>query len=89
VRKAKEEVGIDCNVGPIIHTAETIFPDGPQGISVHSINSCFFMYPKEKISTVALDNHQEDYRWTKYIFKGLHPYVERCLLGAGLDKKKK
>lgn len=22
-----EEVGIDCHVGPIIHTAETIFPD--------------------------------------------------------------
>ena len=27
LRKAKEEVGIECHIGPIIHTAETIFPD--------------------------------------------------------------
>jgi colanic acid biosynthesis protein WcaH len=26
LRKAHEEVGIECHVGPIIHTAETIFP---------------------------------------------------------------
>ena len=49
-RKAREEVGIDCHIGPIIHTAETIFPDGPGGIPVHSINSCFLVYPVEELS---------------------------------------
>ena len=44
-RKAQEEVGIACHIGPIVHTAETIFPDGPSNIPVHSINSCFFLYP--------------------------------------------
>jgi colanic acid biosynthesis protein WcaH len=36
-RKALEEVGIECHIGPIIHTAETIFPDGPNGIPVHTL----------------------------------------------------
>jgi len=47
-RKAREEVGLDCHVGPIIHTAETIFPDGPGGIPIHSINACFFLYPVKR-----------------------------------------
>jgi len=84
VRKAREEVGIECHVGPIIHTAETIFPDGPNGIPVHSINSCFFMYPILSEFQVKLDPQQTDYRWIDHIPVGLHPYVERCLIGAGL-----
>ncbi|OGS35863.1 MAG: NUDIX hydrolase [Elusimicrobia bacterium RIFOXYB2_FULL_49_7] len=83
-RKAHEEVGIECHVGPIIHTDETIFPDGPHGIAVHSINSCFFLYPMEKEFDCALDTHHLEYQWVDTIPKGLHPYVERCLLGAGL-----
>ena len=84
IRKAREEVGIECHVGPIIHTAETIFPDGPSGIPVHSINSCFFMYPTDKNFSMKLDHHQMDYQWVDFIPAGLHPYVERCLMGAGL-----
>ncbi len=83
LRKAREEVGIACNVGPIIHTAETIFPDGPSGIPVHSINSCFFLYPVEAFSPV-LDRYHEEYCWARTIPAGLHPYVHRCLVGAGL-----
>ena len=86
IRKAQEEVGVDCHVGPIVHTAETIFPDGPGGISVHSINSCFFMYPITPDFEPALDDHHEDLKWIRRIPRGLHPYVERCLLGAGLAK---
>jgi colanic acid biosynthesis protein WcaH len=86
-RKAREEVGIDCHVGPIIHTAETIFPDGPGGIPVHSINSCFFLYPVDPEFYPHLDDHHHDYRWVDHIPDGLHPYVERCLMGAGLGKK--
>lgn len=84
IRKAREEVGIECHVGPIIHTAETIFPDGPDGIPVHSINSCFFMYPVQPNFKVKLDPHQTEFRWADRIFMGLHPYVERCLVAAGL-----
>jgi len=86
-RKALEEVGLDCVVGPLVHTAETIFPDGPWGISVHSINSCFLLYPKLGESTglnVTLDSHHEDYRWVDAIDRSLHPYVKDCLRACGL-----
>ena len=87
LRKAKEEVGIECHVGPIIHTAETIFPDGPQGIPVHSINSCFFLYPVSPNFKTRLDTHHNKFKWVDHIPEGLHRYVERCLMGAGLSKK--
>lgn len=85
-RKAREEVGIECHIGPIVHTAETIFPDGPNGIPIHSINSCFFLYPKEKQAQPKLDEHHEEWKWVNSIPDGLHPYVERCLWGAGLTQ---
>ena len=85
-RKAREEVGIECHVASIIHTAETIFPDGPDGIPVHSINSCFFLYPVSADFEIKLDLHQSEYQWVDHIPTGLHEYVERCLLGAGLTR---
>jgi colanic acid biosynthesis protein WcaH len=86
-RKAREEVGLECHVGPIIHTAETIFPDGPDGIPVHSINSCFLLYPNHDVrpETVRLDGHHADCMWVDAIKPGLHPYVVECLRGAGLE----
>jgi colanic acid biosynthesis protein WcaH len=86
-RKAREEVGIECHVASIIHTAETIFPDGPDGIPVHSINSCFFLYPVSADFRIKLDLHQSEYQWVDHIPSGLHEYVERCLLGAGLTRR--
>lgn len=82
-RKALQETGLRCFVGPIIYTAETIFPDGPKGIPVHSINSCFLLVPKNE-THVYLDNHSSSYRWTQNIQNSLHPYVKECLKGAGL-----
>lgn len=87
LRKAREEVGVECHVGPIIHTAETIFPDGPQGIPVHSINSCFFLYPVSPGFKPKLDSHHHDFKWVNHIPEGLHRYVERCLMGAGLTRE--
>ncbi|MEM9444440.1 MAG: NUDIX domain-containing protein [Verrucomicrobiota bacterium] len=84
-RKAKEEVGIDCHVGPIIYTTETIFHDGPEGIPVHSINSCFFLYPINAEFEPKLDSHHEESKWVTSIPEGLHSYVQRCLMGAGLS----
>lgn len=86
-RKAREEVGLVCHVGPIIHTAETIFPDGPAGIPVHSINSCFFLYPESGDPGLMLDGHHEAFQWVRAIPAGLHPYVIDCLRGAGLDRE--
>jgi colanic acid biosynthesis protein WcaH len=83
-RKAIDEVGIRVHVGPIVHTAETIFDDGPFDITVHSINSCFFVYPADPDYQPALDNHHEDCRWVNTIEPALHPYVKQCLFGAGL-----
>ena len=88
-RKAREEVGIKCHVGPIIHTAETIFPDGPGGIPVHSINTCFFLYPAASRIRLApkLDAHHGGARWVRTIEAGLDPYIVRCLLAAGLSQE--
>ena len=82
-RKAREEVGIDCYVGPIIHTAETIFEDGPNGIPIHSINSCFLLCPSD-LEECELDSHHFDYKWVKSITPDLHSYVKCCLKNAGL-----
>jgi len=86
-RKALEEVGLDCHVGPIIHTAETIFPDGPEGIPVHSINSCFLVYPVKDgpRSEVRLDDHHAGWKWVSEVPSDLHSYVVQCLRGAGLE----
>ena len=83
-RKAQEEVGLACHVGPIIHTDETIFPDGPYGVAIHSINTCFFLYPESNATAIQLDEHHEDAKWVDTIDADLHPYVRRCLTGAGL-----
>ena len=85
-RKALEEVGLACHVGPIIHTAETIFPDGPGGVAVHSINTCFFLYPAAATIRAKLDRHHGGAKWVRTIPAGLHPYVVRCLEGAGLER---
>jgi colanic acid biosynthesis protein WcaH len=84
-RKALEEVGMDCFVGPLVHTAETIFPDGPYDESVHSINSCFILYPRYGCTDVMLDKHHEDYRWVTKIDANFAPYVKDCLKKCGLE----
>ena len=84
-RKALEEVGLDCVVGPLVHTAETIFPDGPYGLSVHSINSCFLLWPKGSAKP-KLNKHQSAYIFIDYLATDLHPYVKDCLRGCGIKK---
>jgi colanic acid biosynthesis protein WcaH len=85
-RKALDEVGIRVHVGPIVHTDETIFNDGPCGIAVHSINSCFFVYPEDPDFSPALDSHHSDWQWVNAIDSSLHQYVKQCLSGAGLKE---
>lgn len=77
-RKALEETGLDCEVGAIIHTAETIFKDGPAKIPVHSINAVFLLdNPKGEIK---LDPTCSECMWVKKVPSlGLHSYVKDCL----------
>lgn len=87
LRKAREEVGLDCHVGPIVHSAETIFADGPRGIPVHSINHCFLLYPVESSVPleVSLDDHHRGWKWVTAVPDDVHPYVAQCLKNAGLE----
>lgn len=93
-RKVKEELGLDCVVGPLVHTAETIFPDGPGGIDVHSINACFLVYPKfeewvgSTTDAITLDSHHTEVTETSKIMSSLHPYVKDCLKACGLPEGK-
>lgn len=87
VRKARLEVGLDCFVGPLVHTAETIFPDGPHGESVHSINSCFMLFPKRPNDQPYLDGHHVSYKWSSIIEDDMAEYVKACLLKCGLEEK--
>lgn len=86
-RKALEEVGLECHVGPLIYTDETIFTDGPNDIPIHSINSCFLLYP-QRLSTefLKLDEHCGNWKWVYENGKYFHPYVRNCLEKAGLEK---
>ena len=83
-RKALEEVDLQCRVGPIVHTAETIFEDGPGMIPVHSINSCFLLYHIDRNFIVKINEHHSNYNWVSQISSKFHPYVQECLEGAGL-----
>jgi colanic acid biosynthesis protein WcaH len=82
-RKAKEETGIECIVGPIVHTDETVFDTGPSGIPIHSINVCFLLMPITL--TIKLDQYSDDYKWVKTIPLDIHPYVGKCLEKCGLN----
>lgn len=85
-RKAKEEVSLDCWVGPVVHTAETVFPDGPNGVPVHSVNTAFLLIPK-RVSAVYMNATIEDFWWFNPVEdkQVLHPYVRECLRKAGFD----
>ena len=80
-RKAREEVGLACDIGPLIHTAETIFEDGPGDIAVHSVNVCFLLHQIGD-DAVRLDGDHSDYRWVQEADPALHPYVRDCLKKA-------
>src|SRR5574343_212151 len=88
IRKAKEEVNIDCVVGPIIYTAETIFDNGPWGIPVHTVNSCYLMFPIKQnfniFDDVEKDSHQDGFIWVSKNSKIFHPYMQNCLTNLGL-----
>jgi len=82
-RKCLEEVNLDCTIGPIVHTDETVFDTGPGGIPVHSINVCFIAIPHN--NNLILDEFSSDFKWISSISPDLHPYVQKCLAGSGIN----
>jgi colanic acid biosynthesis protein WcaH len=84
-RKALEEVGLDCHVGLVLHTGDSLFEDGPGGIPVHTINVCFLLHPTDSSRfEVRLDSHHTEWKWADTIEPDLHPYVAACLRAVGL-----
>ena len=81
-RKCVEEVGLDCTIGPIVHTDETVFETGPFDIKVHSINVCFLAVPHHL--NIKLDQYSSEYKWINTIDDTFHPYVKKCLIGCGI-----
>lgn len=84
-RKAIEETGLDCYIGPIIHTDETVFEDGPNNIPIHSINVVFLLHIKTDIVDLKLDKHSTDYLWVNYNHRDLNKYIQKCLENVGLN----
>jgi colanic acid biosynthesis protein WcaH len=80
MRKAREEVGLDCFIGPVIHWAETQFPECG---GFHSVNTVFLAFPS-KTGKVVLDDTSLGYAWVNVIDDDFHPYVKDCLRAAGL-----
>ncbi len=73
-RKAKEETGLDCVVGPMIHYASTDFG------TVHSVNFVYLLFTSD--NNVKLDDTCEGYDWVNDNLEGVRPYVRVCLQNA-------
>ena len=77
-RKALEEVGLNCHVGPMLRLEEMHFDDG----DVHSVTACFLLWPKDD-SEVVLDRTCLAGKWVDGL-EGMDGYVRACLGEAGL-----
>lgn len=61
IRKAKEETGLDVIPRRVVDVNETIFPDGPEGINVHTINIVYLVHTHD--SCILLDEQHEEHQW--------------------------
>lgn len=61
IRKAKEETGLDVIPRRLVDVNETIFPDGPEGINVHSINIVYLVHAHNPC--ILLDEQHEEHKW--------------------------
>lgn len=72
LRKAIEEVGLNCELIQAIYHASTDFG------SVHSVNFCYLLRAKD--DNVVLDSHSSAYKWIDDVKERYHPYVFNCLI---------
>lgn len=85
-RKIEEEAGCAVKLGGIIHVGDTVFDDGPTRVAVHTINICFAGAVDEMPTGIVLDSQHHVYQWVNVIPDSVHPYIEKCLLGAGFKR---
>lgn len=76
LRKAKEETGLYCRIGPMVHYESTDFG------SVHSVNFCYVLTASD--DRVRLDDTCLDYEWIAGQRNVLHSYVQNCI-GRAFD----
>lgn len=74
LRKAQEETGLVCRIGPMVHYQSTVFDN------VHSVNFCYALTASD--DGVQLDDTCLDYEWVAGMRYGLHDYVVNCLSKA-------
>lgn len=79
LRKAKEETGLECELGPMIYYASTNFG------AVHSVNFCYLLFASD--DNVKLDDTCLDFGWiatySDTMFGSeLRPYIGQCLSKA-------
>jgi len=75
LRKAREEVNLECSFKRLVHVEETIFETGPWNIPVHTVNVCALLEPIDDRIPV-LDNMHSKIWWLKSLDElPLHDYV--------------
>lgn len=85
VRKAKQEVNLDCTFEKIVSVEETIFPKNERMLTtVHTVNICCLLHTKN-IDSMALDKFHTKYKWISHISQDYHPGVINPLKKIGFD----
>lgn len=86
LRKMHQETGMNGVIEKMLGVDETMFPDGPYGLSVHSVNVVFLITPTNPKNSVVLDEQNDEYKWYTHIDDAWHPYVKKFLELAGFAK---
>lgn len=84
LRKAREELGIELDVGDIVSVEESIFNDANP--VVHTINIVVASYLTGE-RRITLDKAHSEYRWEEFADPTLHPCIYNPLVKAGFAKK--
>ncbi|MFA5997302.1 MAG: NUDIX domain-containing protein [Candidatus Paceibacterota bacterium] len=84
-RKLKQETGLTGKIEKTLGVGETMFPDGPYGDSIHSVNVVFLVTPRN-LGEIILDTQNNEYQWYTHIDDSWHPYVKKFLGLAGFTK---
>lgn len=77
LRKAIEETGLYCQLGPCIHYSSTIFD------TVHSVNFVYLLTANS--DKVKLDDTSVGYKWVDRTEDNYHPYLRVSLQKAILS----
>lgn len=86
LRKMYQETGMRGVIEKMLGADETMFPDGPYGGSVHSVNVVFLITPTTSKTAIVLDEQNDEYQWYTHINDAWHPYVKKFLEMAGFPK---